>query len=175
MEHLSKNKLRSKYASIRNGISPERKKSAETLLFSTLTERLQSFSVVASFISFRSEIDTSRINTWILEKKQLVIPRIEQTGAFYHIMSMSDLEKHPLGFYHPKEGCLKAAAVDCILVPGLAFDEEGYRLGYGKGAYDRLLLDWPGVPTIGIGFKEQKISQVPREEHDVPLSEVLLV
>lgn len=63
--------------------------------------------------------------------------------------------------------------VDCILVPGVAFDAKGNRLGYGKGYYDRFL---PGIKahTIGIGFVEQQLDHIPTSPHDFPLKAISL-
>lgn len=57
---------------------------------------------------------------------------------------------------------------DCIIVPLLAFDAAGYRLGYGRGFYDRFLAQTPGY-TIGIAFSFQQVASLPVEEHDLPL------
>lgn len=66
--------------------------------------------------------------------------------------------------------------VDCILVPGLGFDREKYRLGYGKGYYDRFLAQVGEIPTIGVGFKEQFCEELlPRDPWDIPVKELLLV
>lgn len=66
--------------------------------------------------------------------------------------------------------------IDCILVPGLGFDRERYRIGYGKGYYDRFLAGVGNIPTIGVGFKEQFCEELlPRDPWDIPLHELLLV
>lgn len=66
--------------------------------------------------------------------------------------------------------------IDSILVPGLGFDREMYRIGYGKGYYDRLLSKTGDIPTIGVGFKEQFSEELfPRDPWDIPVRELLLV
>ncbi len=64
--------------------------------------------------------------------------------------------------------------IDLSLVPGLAFDPMGYRLGYGAGYYDRFFasLNSPH-PTIGIGYDLQIVDRVPKDPHDVPCNVVL--
>lgn len=60
--------------------------------------------------------------------------------------------------------------VDLLLVPGLAFDEEGYRLGYGKGFYDALLAHLDDrVTLLGVGFACQKVQRLPRDPRDLPV------
>lgn len=56
-----------------------------------------------------------------------------------------------------------------LLVPMLAFDRRGYRIGYGKGYYDQALAALDGVLSVGIGYAEQEIAAVPDEPHDIAL------
>lgn len=62
---------------------------------------------------------------------------------------------------------------DLIVVPGMAFDAEGNRLGRGKGYYDRFLAKHPDVPTIGICYGFQMVEKIPSEPHDRLVSEVI--
>ena len=64
--------------------------------------------------------------------------------------------------------------VQLLLVPGLAFDEHGYRIGYGRGFYDALLAKLPEeVLTLGVGFEAQMHLPVPVEPHDWPVQGLL--
>lgn len=82
------------------------------------------------------------------------------------ITSIDDLVPGYRGIREParKE---PASEVDAAIVPGVAFDERGGRLGYGGGFFDRFLesLD-PGVPVVGVCFDAQIVEEVPREPHD---------
>ena len=73
----------------------------------------------------------------------------------------------------PKAHHIPPGEVDLGLVPGVAFDEECYRLGRGRGFYDRWLLALPGL-KLGLGFDHQLIDRVPREAHDVKLDGVII-
>ncbi len=68
---------------------------------------------------------------------------------------------------------IPADEVDLILLPGVAFDQECYRLGRGRGFYDQWLLTLPGS-KIGVGFDHQLLDRVPREPHDVQLDGVIV-
>ena len=60
--------------------------------------------------------------------------------------------------------------LDIVIVPGLAFDPQGYRIGYGGGFYDRTLPKWcPPAIAIGVAFDLQLASEVPREPWDIPV------
>ena len=65
------------------------------------------------------------------------------------------------------------AAIDLAVIPGVAFDRRGNRLGRGKGYYDRLLPRIPTANTLGLCFPCQLVDQIPTEAHDIPMDEVL--
>ena len=65
------------------------------------------------------------------------------------------------------------ACPDLIFVPLLAFDDDGYRLGYGGGFYDRTLAAMPGIPTLGFACDAQQIAAVPRGPHDMRLDQLV--
>jgi 5-formyltetrahydrofolate cyclo-ligase len=75
---------------------------------------------------------------------------------------------------HPAAPTIKPESVDLILVPAIACDHQGYRLGYGGGFYDRLLSDpiWSAKRAIGIVFESARLPQLPHDSWDQPLSAV---
>ena len=69
-----------------------------------------------------------------------------------------------------------AVLPDLLLVPCVGFDDDGYRLGYGGGYYDRTLVAWPGTVkpvTVGVAYEACRIEALPRELHDVPLDAIV--
>ena len=87
---------------------------------------------------------------------------------------------HPLRSYAPDAAEIRdfpfvaARAISLIVVPLVAFDQRGGRLGYGGGNYDRFLpLIAPTAPLTGVAFAEQEVSLLPREDHDVELTEII--
>lgn len=69
-----------------------------------------------------------------------------------------------------------AVLPDLLLVPCVGFDDDGYRLGYGGGYYDRTLAGWPGASrpvTVGIAYDACRIASLPREPHDLPLDAIV--
>ncbi len=73
----------------------------------------------------------------------------------------------PIGTQHPPTG--EFVTPDWLIVPLLAFDRSGARLGYGGGYYDRTLALLSGATAIGVAYAAQEIAQVPTGPHDVPL------
>lgn len=178
--HLKKWDIRLDYLNKREKISPERREEARLRLFSFLKEKLAPFQVILSFCSTRSEIDTLPINEWILHHKSLVLPRVE--NPMLSLYEVKDLHHSLLtsswGLSEPDPSICPQVAlqqIDCILVPGIVFDQYFHRLGYGKGHYDRLLQHNKRAETIGIGFIEQSYEgTLPAEAHDAALSLVAL-
>jgi len=147
---ISKTKLREILIKKRKAIPQERREEASTLL----KELLYPKGNILSFSPFGSEIDPTLLNESLKSENRLyLIP--------YEIECISSV---PI------------SKIDCILVPALGFDKENYRLGYGKGFYDRFLATFKGLPTIGVGFKEQLFEELlPRDPWDMPVDELLLL
>ena len=124
-----------------------------------------------------------RKSTWpfnqrLVQEKRLILPRIEDASLLlYQVEDFAQLTRSSAGILEPNPSlCAKIplSAIQTVLVPGLAFDAKGFRLGYGKGYYDRLLSN-QAVRTLGLGFLEQKMeTELLREPWDVPLTALLL-
>jgi 5-formyltetrahydrofolate cyclo-ligase len=126
---------------------------------------------------------SGEINIWplmldaMVRGVQLALPRFDRATRTYApciVSDLKDLEPGYFGIREPGPHCvtLPTNLLDLILVPGVAFDAMGHRLGRGKGYYDRLLATWPGV-TCGVAYDEQIVDEVPVEAHDVKLDCIL--
>jgi 5-formyltetrahydrofolate cyclo-ligase len=144
--------------------------------------------VVHCYCSFGSEVATERVIARAFEDgKRVVVPitspnskELLYTEIFPTTRFIPDSFGIPTPEYdsanllHPP---LILTLQDCIIIPLLGFDEQCYRLGYGKGYYDRFLADVleriPNIPTIGFAFECQHEERVIIEPHDIPLSMIL--
>lgn len=110
--------------------------------------------------------------------KAIALPRFISEENAYIACGVRDLDRDlqagHFGIREPTEQCapLSSNRIDLILVPGVAFDLEGRRLGRGKGYYDQLLTTVRGK-MCGVGFDEQIVPEVPIEPHDVRLDYIL--
>jgi 5-formyltetrahydrofolate cyclo-ligase len=130
------------------------------------------------YLAMRSEVETRPLLAAALaEGKAVATPLVDAQGRLRH----SWLESlHPEAFTHDALGIAQPLQLrhaqpgdwQLTLVPLLAFDRAGYRLGYGKGYYDRLLTETSGL-AVGLAFACQEVSAVPREAHDRPLDLVV--
>ena len=109
--------------------------------------------------------------------KKVFFPKMR--GNQIEFFEVSDLQngfksgKHGVMEPASKNGAKRKRALDLVLVPGRAFDKKGVRLGRGGGHYDRLLEKWPASVRIGVAFREQIVSAVPREAHDIVMDAVI--
>lgn len=102
---------------------------------------------------------------------RIAYPRIHSPGvlSLHYVEHELDLIPGPFGLAQPSEHAphMPAEEADAILLPGIAFDERGVRLGYGGGYYDRLLPKCrPDCVRIGLSFDEQVLQDIPAESHD---------
>lgn len=105
------------------------------------------------------------------------LPRITGPGSLsLHICaSAEELEPGPFGIRQPCAASEEAQAdsIDLVIVPGVAFDPAGRRLGFGGGYYDRLLAGMPHAYRIALAFEGQIVESVPAEEHDEPVDAIV--
>jgi 5-formyltetrahydrofolate cyclo-ligase len=162
-------------------LSPERQAAESARLRARLQGQelwLNSRNVLL-FASMPGEVDLwPLISEALAEGKNVALPRYVSRTRSYVACQVKDMAADVVaGFYgirEPRVECAEEALnrLDFVLVPGVAFDLRGGRLGRGKGFYDRLLANVCGV-TCGVAFDEQIVSEVPVEAHDVVLNCIL--
>ena len=128
---------------------------------------------VMVYASFGSEVDTAPLISWCREQeKRIALPKVTGVGTMEVFLvgdPQVDLEVGVWGIPEPKSGLERArpSEIDVVIVPGVAFDLHGGRLGYGGGYYDTYL---PSVqadrPLVGIAFRAQVVDCVPMGRHD---------
>lgn len=132
---------------------------------------------VASYLATASEIDLAALVEG--SDKRFVVPRTnEEPGPHLtlHPLDEATLELHPFGMLEPSAASpvVPLSEVDLVLVPGLAFDWGGVRLGYGRGYYDRLLAGGGSGPvTMGVTLECLLVEQLPHHAHDVRVQEIV--
>jgi 5-formyltetrahydrofolate cyclo-ligase len=154
-------------------IASERRTAAEQLAEALLAlPELAAVSVVLAYASLPNELDPALAVLRLRQRgARIAYPRIESPGVLgmHYVDHEVELEPGPFGLAQPKSHALRAPheAIDAVIVPGVAFDVRGTRLGYGGGYYDRLLpLCRPDCIRIGIAFDEQLLEHIPAEHHD---------
>ena len=128
----------------------------------------QNAKTVAVTLSLPWEVDTQAIITraWY-DNKSVVVPKILNHNMHFVPLTMdTKLKKGQLAISEPEQADAVAInTIDLVIVPGLAFDQRGARLGQGAGYYDRFLSQYTGH-TIAIATSELFVDHVPTEPHD---------
>jgi 5-formyltetrahydrofolate cyclo-ligase len=136
------------------------------------SKELKSAKVIGAYYAFGSEVKTDLI----LEKaralgKKVALPSVEgESLTFYELSSGKYLVKGRFGIMEPLPYG-PVDSIDLLMVPGIAFDKKGYRLGYGKGYYDKFLAG-KDVFSMGLAYSLQFVESLPRGEHDIKLDAV---
>ena len=110
---------------------------------------------------------------WLAAGRTVLWPRVQEDGtlSLHALGSRGDLGSGFRGILEPSTASPAASLdqVGLVLVPGVAFDRLGGRLGQGGGFYDRLLADLEGAFSVGVAFEAQIVDTLPLEDHDVAL------
>jgi 5-formyltetrahydrofolate cyclo-ligase len=141
----------------------------------------QDAKIMMVYIDFRHEVKTAAVITNSLSQgKRIVIPVCKENGKLIPsevYQFPEDLEPGAWGILEPKPGRLRPidpAEIELILVPGVAFDQRGNRLGYGAGYYDRFLAKLPSSTLIiALAYELQLVEDVFPAEHDMPVHYIL--
>lgn len=134
-------------------------------------EQYKKSKTIMFFVSFNSEVDTHDMIKEALKNKTVVVPKvIHQEIEPSVIIDFDNLMPAKFGILEPIE-LMKIAYknIDLVLVPGIVFDREGHRIGYGFGYYDKFLAKVPKAVKIGLAFDFQVVDKIPKEMHDVPV------
>ncbi len=132
--------------------------------------------VVMFYASFGSEVHTHEMIAEALFLKKVLLPKMvggEIVPSL--ILSMDNLLPSSHGILEPIEALpVKHSTIDAVIVPGIAFDPKGNRLGFGKGYYDRFLRRVPHAVKIGLAFDSQIVDCIPTEAHDIGMDVVVM-
>lgn len=175
---IQKNKIRSRYIEQRRSLDPQVKQSRDSricsLFMSLVTYRYAD--TLLMYYPTRREIDVLPIVRRALQGgKQVAFPRCNvqnHTMEFYLVRELSDLrENGAFGTPEPKDHCARymkneADGKAVCVIPAIVYDTSGYRLGYGKGFYDRYLSDFRGV-KVGMVYQDFIVPNVPRGRFDL--------
>lgn len=141
----------------------------------------QEAELIFTYVSTDFEVDTWEIIKMSLKNnKRVSVPVItdykNREMIISEIKDVSKLEKNKWGIYQPKKGNIlemKKDTIDLMLIPGVAFDKKGNRLGKGKGFFDKFLTNVKNIPVLGLAFSLQIVSSIPVIQTDIPVSKVV--
>lgn len=180
----TKNDLRKKILNIRNSMNKQDviKKSGIIIEKLANLEVYKNSKVVFVYMDFKNEVVTSAlIKQMLSEKKRVVIPYTDTTNTVIipsELKSMKDdLVLSSFGYYQPrldKIVYVEPEEFDLVVVPGVVFDKNLNRIGFGKGYYDRILNRLRAdAQTVAVAYEFQVLDEVPHEQHDIKMYKII--
>ncbi|MBT8493141.1 MAG: 5-formyltetrahydrofolate cyclo-ligase [Deltaproteobacteria bacterium] len=176
---LDKHSLRSAMRRVRDGLPAGERARASKLACKHVARHLETLELgtVAIYASIGSELDTSEL-AHLLARTELRVayPLIKgkDTELEFYACKHAELEADRFQIPSPtsEHPLVPVQDIDCFIVPGLAFDKYGGRLGWGAGYYDRTLIHNPTAHRIGLAYAVQIRTSLPCDERDVPMTAV---
>jgi len=178
-KNADKSQLRLYYRQKRNIFTGTKKAKADSSIARKIIDLpiFQKSTTIGVYVSIPEEVDTHGLLIYGFNTdKTIAVPKIlpRPIMTFFKIGSFDDLKTHPFGILEPNEGLAEVPInqIELVVVPGIAFDRKGYRLGYG-GGYTDWLFSQSSAYKIGIAYSFQVVEKLPRKTYDRPVDLVI--
>ena len=140
------------------------------------TEQYRNAKTIYGYLPYNQEVRTVPIlERALVDGKQVAVPKVYGDDMrFIYLTDLSRVEKGYAGIPEPiADGPVAQDTTALVLMPGLVFDPQGHRIGYGGGFYDRFLSQEPNHPTVALCYEFQMMPSLQTEEFDIPVDCVL--
>ena len=141
--------------------------------------RIVASQTVLAYSALPDEVPTLELLDQLAEQgKTVLLPHVvsDTDMILRHYTSKHNLQEGAYGILEPTgELFTDYTAIDVAIVPGMAFDTKGHRLGRGKGYYDRFLARVPYIYKLGVCFSWQMVTHVPYDDHDIVMNEIIRI
>ena len=140
------------------------------------TEAYRNADTIYGYLPYNQEVRTvPMLEQALRDGKRVAVPKCYgDEMRFIYLTDLTRVEKGYAGIPEPVEdGPVAHDRTALVLMPGLAFDREGHRIGYGGGFYDKYLSAEPGHPTLALCYDFQMLPELETEEYDIPVDSVL--
>ena len=173
-----KKKIRRRILKLRDGLSvkerEEKSKQIKEKLFSHFEFRTAK--TILFYAAKGNEVETKgMIEESLSSEKKVSLPIVKGKNLlFSQVLGYEELSPSTFGILEPEKECpISLDRVDLIIVPGIAFDEKGNRIGFGRGFYDRFLKKVPDAFKIGLAFEIQIVETIPEISTDIPVDKII--
>ncbi len=170
-----KRSLRKKYLLERENVK-EREIKDEIIFNKVINNNfVRSSKLILIYVSFNREVDTIKLINYFLSHNYLVaVPKIDRDIMnFYYINSLDDLNNGYFNILEPTTKNIVKNFNDAVCItPGVCFSKDGYRIGYGKGFYDKFFQNH-NVYSIGLCYKECLINNIPYDIYDKRVNDII--
>ena len=178
---MERERLRAEVLRQRDRLAPEVRATFSQQIADSVIRWIQSegFDAVMLYLSMRSEVETYGLLQGLLHASKQVCAPVVDTHQSRLIPRRiqepkTELARHRYGMLEPKTTCpiFPLTQLQLIVVPGIAFDCNGYRLGYGKGFYDKFLTECPHAIPIGLAYQIQVVEDTFPQVWDIPVKHI---
>lgn len=180
----TKSEIRKEILNIRNNLDVNEATNRSSIIINKLksSNEYKNSTNIMVYMDFKNEVNTKGfIEEALREGKRIIIPytSIEKVEIIpVEIKDFDDLVMCRFGYLEPKrekiENPFDVKQLDLVVVPGVVFDKKKNRIGFGKGYYDRLLINRkPSAKAIAIAYEFQVLDEVPAEEHDIKMDKII--
>ena len=131
---------------------------------------------IYGYMPYNQEVRTvPMLERALRDGKKVAVPKVYgDTMKFIYLEDLTLVAKSDMGIPEPiADGPVAEDPTALVLMPGLAFDEAGHRIGYGGGFYDKFLMAEPDHPTVALSYEFQMFAHLDTEEFDIPVDLVL--
>lgn len=172
-----KTDLRRQFLNKRESLSVDQAKQWSSSICAHILEShfYQSADTILAYMPIRNEVDIRGIlERSLKDKKALFLPKVQgKEMRFYQVKDLQMLHPGAYGILEPEERNPLDVSKGLMLVPGVAFSKNGFRIGYGGGFYDRYLCEKNQIVTVGVCYEQQLCSQLTPEVFDQPVDELV--
>lgn len=172
---MQKNEIRTHIKALKKRLDEQTKAETASAVFALLEScpEFQNAHKILVYHALPDELPTQDFLQQWADGKQLYLPRVNGEELDILLYSQESLHKGAFNILEPDGNeCTDVETLDLIIVPAVAFDRRGNRLGRGKGFYDRLLQK-AKCPKIGIAYHFQLLDEIPAEPHDIPMDKII--
>ncbi len=175
---MDKKELRGRIRALKRSMTPQEIEAKSKVLAELFyeTSYYQNASVIYGYLPYNQEVRTTPILERAMQDgKRVAVPKVYgDTMRFIYLEDLSQVENSSMGIPEPiTDGPVADIPDALVLMPGVAFDKKGNRMGYGGGYYDKFLSEEPQHPTLALCYDFQMIEEIPTEEYDIPVDCVL--
>ncbi|MDE6026411.1 MAG: 5-formyltetrahydrofolate cyclo-ligase [Lachnospiraceae bacterium] len=168
----NKKEIRKRMLQIRNGLEEAYIKQASHEICTRLKAcpLFEDAKSICLYMPVNNEVDVTELfDDLTMEGKKIYLPKVKDGNMEFYLFTGTDhLTKGAYNIPEPDSSiCLTPEENTLVVMPGVAFSRDGYRLGYGGGYYDRYLSKYPQCKTVAVCYKEQIVDKLVTEEHDV--------
>ncbi|KAA0257007.1 5-formyltetrahydrofolate cyclo-ligase [Deferribacter autotrophicus] len=171
---MNKNELRKRFKDLRSNMSDLEVRKKSKVIVDKFLSMHGNYEKYLLYYSFNNEVRTIELISHLRKEKKKIYLPILHDDEFYvgEFTDFSEMNENVYGIFEPTEK-LNVCEFDVVVVPGLAFDEECYRLGFGKGYYDRFLKSVKRKICVGFAYDFQVVKKLPVDNHDEKLDLII--